>query len=80
MPIKYVDMMPWSKPFRKRCKAKLKKGQDPAFRGRCDLKPDHVDLDGYSDHCLERGMIWVRWDDQGHIRYEPPDYKRVVVK
>lgn len=80
MPIKYIDEMPWAKPFRKRCKEKLKRKEDPAFRGRCELQPGHMDLDPPVHHCLERGMIWVFWDKNRNIRYEGPTYKRVVVE
>lgn len=71
----YVDIMPWAGiwPWSRRCKSRLKRGQDPAFYGRCELAP-HEDM---FEHCLERGMIWVRWHERTGIYYTDPEYKRM---
>lgn len=69
---KYVDETPWAGvwPWSKRCKARLTKDQDAEFFGRCELAPHGPEM----MHCLERGMIWVRWEDGGVI-WTGPDYK-----
>lgn len=57
--------------FRKpRCKARLKRGADPKFHGRCELTDGHY-VDLWEDHhLLNRGHIKVRWTETGLIRYE----------
>lgn len=75
----YEDSMPWANWPWQQCKARLKRGQDPEHFGRCELKKGHyieTADEGDPDHALERGMVWVRWDDEGHIRYETPHYDR----
>lgn len=53
-----------------RCKARLKRGQDPQYFGRCNLKEGHYSEMWDEHHLLERGMINVRWDEALNIRYE----------
>lgn len=61
MPKYDIEPMPWAKMFQKRCKAKLKRGRDPLFHGRCDLVRGH----DYENHILRRGKIWVHWNTRG---------------
>lgn len=55
---------------RGRCKARLKRGQDPTYFGRCDLDRDHYTEMPEDHHMLERGMELLRWDEHGNIRIE----------
>lgn len=61
--------------FRKpRCKARLKRGEDPKFYGRCELAKGHYAETWEDQHLLKRGHVNVRWveggRDQRLIRYE----------
>lgn len=49
--------LPWSKPLRRRCRARLLRTDARDYYGRCELIADHHPL----DHALERGMLTVRW-------------------
>lgn len=62
--------LPWAPRFGNRCKARLKRGEDPEFFGRCELQADHYSDMPDEHHALERGMVNVRWDDNKLIRYE----------
>ncbi len=48
---------PWSKPFGRRCPARLTRGDLPHLYGRCDLARGHEPI----PHILERGMEWICW-------------------
>ena len=61
--------MKWLK-RKSRCKARLKRGEDPQFHGRCELKEGHYSDMWDEHHLLERGMVNVRWDNHKNIRYE----------
>jgi hypothetical protein len=68
-----LNPMPWATFLGKRCKARLKRGEDSTYHGRCDLKAGHYTESGDDDHCLERGMEWVRW-------YETPRGKQIRIE
>lgn len=61
--------LPWARPFRKRCKARIPPKNKFDFYGRCELSPHGPEI----EHALERGMVWVRWQDP-LINYESPHY------
>jgi len=62
--------LPWAPTLGNRCKARLKKGEDPEYFGRCELEAGHYSEMWEDHHALERGMILVRWDKAHNIRYE----------
>lgn len=74
MAVRFIDTMPWAGPWpwSRRCKAKKRKTGDEYYYGRCELMPHW----GTVPHCLERGMIWIRWND-GEVWATGPEYKRV---
>lgn len=50
--------LPWSKPFRRRCYARVLPNET-GFWGRCELQKHGSEY----MHILERGMVWIRWAD-----------------
>lgn len=51
------DGLPWAKPFRRRCSARLNRRDSPTYYGRCELERHHT----RAKHALERGMTIVSW-------------------
>lgn len=47
--------LPWAGLFQRRCKSRF---GTKWYRGSCELRPRHA-----GDHAAERGMEWVRWND-----------------
>jgi hypothetical protein len=64
------EKLPWCVwwTFRKRCKAKLPKGADPLFHGRCEFEHGHS-MELGDGHCLERKSLFVFWNKLG-VWYE----------
>lgn len=52
-----MDMLPWSGPLARRCRARLTPEESPAYFGRCELRPHEPSM----GHALERGMEIHRW-------------------
>lgn len=61
--------LPWAKPFRRRCKARLLPNYT-GYHGRCELEPHNPVI----KHALERGMDWIRWPEPS-VRIEQPHYE-----
>ena len=55
--------LPWAKPFRRRCTARLEPTSNGEYWGRCDLSPHSRDM----DHALERGLEVVRFTTDSRI-------------
>jgi hypothetical protein len=67
--MKHMFPLPWAKPFRKRCQARMAPAPLDPYYGQCELQPH----DGNTDHAMERGMVIVRF--QIHSWWEGADAK-----